>query len=630
MKKSLLLSSFVLIGACVVNVQGQNARPLLPNKAVPILRTLPMNDSNFPSSTATPKPITHKGNSVLASTLVGYTCYELQSNSAAPRNIINYADGTLSFAWTIDDACASGNANRGSGYNHWNGSALVVPGGATIRVETTRTGFSQIAVLPSGVETIFAHNGVPYDFKQSKNTGKGSNTWTGITAGATTILANQGVNQGLWGRIATGGSDGNSIHLLAGYFDGVANGITTPTAYSRSLDGGASWFDQSVMLPGYDSTRTYNGSGEAYAIDAEGATVAIVYGGLDADVILWKSTDNGATFTRTSVDSYAFEPSIDSTGTATDTAQTNDGAVTVVLGSTGTTHVAYSTGLVIVGGFFPTEAGLIYWNDVAKAKVNIPVTLADIDAVANGGNGTNAWEVGQYTSNINPSGASTPPSARYGNRSFLTIPSIAVDGNNVFILFSLVSDGDSTVDGQSFRDLWIVASADGGTTFGKIQNITCTQGEEEFFSSLAKKVDANLHFLYDLDTEPGTNIQNGDPIAASEMRYGKVDKTLVLAGTASCGAQSVYEHNNNVFSIANSYPNPATGLTFFDITMKQNASVTLQIVNSLGQQVYSSSENLSAGRRTLSVDAGNFSNGLYFYTIKSGDAVATGKMTVSK
>ncbi|TAL63026.1 MAG: T9SS type A sorting domain-containing protein [Bacteroidetes bacterium] len=647
MKKLLLISTALLIGTFVVNAQSQRLlKPSMANKGFPILKNLPT-DFQFPSTTTQePAVIPAKSSNVLAGTLLGYTCYELQSNNAAGRQIQHHSDGTLSFIWTIDSVCLSGNAGRGSGYNYWNGTSLLKPTGTVGRIETIRTGFSQIALLGTPQkEVVFAHKGPPsYDFYMSTNASKGSNIWTGINAGATALLPFPGTApaQALWGRIATGGSDGNSIHLIANYFTGAGKdkGITEPTVYSRSLDAGQSWNDQSVMLPGYDSTHTLNGSGETYAIDADITTVAIVYGGLDADVVLWKSTDNGTTFTRTSVDGYAFEPTFDSTSVANDSTQTNDGAVTVVLAPNGTAHVAYSLTYLYrnatddTTSFDPTYAGLIYWNDVAKNKVYIPVTLNDVDCPRNGGNGTNAWEVAKYTSNINANAAPTPPSARYGNRCFLTIPSIAVDGNNVFILFSLVSDGDSTNDGQSYRDIWIIASQDGGVTFGDMQNVTCSLGEEEFFSSLAKRVDANLHYMYDLDTEPGTNIQNGDPIAASEMRYGTIDKAKVLAGTASCNPSApvctsgIEDYETAVFSITGTYPNPANGLTFIDVSMKQNASVSLEIYNSIGGQVYVSSRKLSTGKHTISFDASAYASGLYFYTIKSGDAVVSGKITV--
>ena len=645
MKKLLLISSALLIGTCVVNAQSRlTAKPSIANKAFPVMKNLPTDvQLTFPQTSVSTGSASHKGSNPLSGArLLGYTCYELQSNASSPRNIINHGDGTVSFCWTIDSVCAAGNAGRGAGYNYWNGTALNKPGGTVGRLETIRTGFARIGLLGSGAtskEVIFAHKGSPYDFQMSTNAAKGSGVWTGVTAGATTILTG-GAAAGLWNRIAIGGPSMNSIHLLAGYTDGAEKGIATPTTYSRSTDGGQSWADQSVMLPGYDSTRTLGGSGEAYDIDAQGSTVAVVFGDLDADVTLWKSTDDGATFTRTLIYDYPFIPTIDSVGGATDTAQTSDGAVSVVLGPTGTTHVAYSTMRVVDNGthgdgnfsIFPGDADLIYWNDVAKNKVHIPIAIADVDANTNGGNGTGAWEVGQYTSNINAAAAATPPSARYGNRAFLTIPSIAVDGNNVFILFSLVSDGDSTVDGQSYRDIWVVASADGGATFGKVQNITCTTGEEEFFSSLAKKVDNYLHFTYDDDTEPGTNIQNGDPIAASEERYAVVSKAAVLAGTAQCQAwgNGVLEQFTNVFNISANYPNPASDLTSFDVYMKENANVSFSIVNGLGQVVYANSSRLTSGPHTLTIDASTFSSGLYFYSFKSGDSIVTGKMTVAK
>jgi hypothetical protein len=63
--------------------------------------------------------------------------------------------------------------------------------------------------------------------------------------------------------------------------------------------------------------------------------------------------------------------------------------------------------------------------------------------------------------------------------------------------------------------------------------------------------------------------------------------------------------------------------------MKQNTSVTLEIFNNLGQQVYATTtDKLANGKHTITVDASNFSTGLYFYTVKSGDAVESGKMTV--
>jgi hypothetical protein len=560
--------------------------------------------------------------------LVGTTCYDLQSNNSAGRGIINHGDGTLSFAFTVDDECSSAFANRGSGYNYWNGTSLLYAN-TTSRIETVRTGFSQIGLLGNGSEVIMAHKGPPYGFKMLTNGSKGSGTWTVADVAANDTV---GGELPLWCRIATGGADGNSIHLIANYFTTpVINGMLTPMVYSRSTDAGATWNLKSVMLPGYDTSRYISGSAENYSIDADLNTIAIVHVAIDEDVVLWKSTDNGTTFLRTFVDSFPFAPSIDSTGAPGDMDTTSDGTVSVVLAPNGTTHVAYATVRVEPGGYYPTDAELVYWNDVAKKKIVIPITVGDVDPNINGGNATSAYEVGGATALINNPAAASPPNARYGNRAFLSIPSIAVDGNNVFIIFSLVTDGDSTTDGRSFRDIWVVASQDGGATFGAVQNITCTPQEEEYFGSVAKRVDNYLHILYQADGEPGNSFSNKHVITGNEIRWAVVSKAAVLAGTANCsaGGLGVNEQTTPAFSVSESYPNPTNGMTYFDVTMKQNATVTLEIFNSIGQQVYSSDSKLSVGQHTLSAPAGKFSSGLYFYTIKSENAsVVSGKITV--
>ena len=275
------------------------------------------------------------------------------------------------------------------------------------------------------------------------------------------------------------------------------------------------------------------------------------------------------------------------------------------------------------GGYFPGDIDLVYWNDVAKQKVHIPVATADIDGTLNGGNGNGTYDIGAGTTQFSYTDGSM---CAYGYEGLLNTPSIAVDGSNVYILFSLPRDADSTSNGQSFRDVWIVASADGGVTWGTIQNITCSLGEEEFYPSLAKRVDnTNLHVLFEWDMEPGSIVANSDPAGISEIHYIPVDKASVLAGTASCKLTGVNEQTTDAFSVVQNYPNPTSGATYFNVSMKQNANLQIIVYNNIGQTVYASSRNLSSGKHLLSVDAGSFASGLYFYTIKSGTSSVAGK-----
>ncbi len=90
---------------------------------------------------------------------------------------------------------------------------------------------------------------------------------------------------------------------------------------------------------------------------------------------------------------------------------------------------------------------------------------------------------------------------------------------------------------------------------------------------------------------------------------------------------AVNELENNVFSIGDAYPNPTTGLATISVDLKQNSSLTLDVVNMIGQTVYSTSaSNLSIGTHKFAVDASKLNSGVYFYTIKSKDFQITKKL----
>ncbi len=653
MKK--LLPFFYALLTVPIALKAQNEKltvqPSLANKAIITSKSVSYttHEDGFPNggtnSIATKKhPFTYSTKTPL---IVGYTWYDLQTNSAVGRRIVLHQDGTASFIWTVCDA-GKPYTNRGTGWNYYDGTKLLLPS-VTKRLEpvgaTNRTGFAHTGgLLGNGKECVMAHKADPYDFMLGKNVSKGSAAWTFIPAGATLKgnlvpgFQSGGAKQALWGRIAIGGSDRNSIHLVAGYNPDdktKIKGIIAPLVYSRSTDGGDSWDPQSILLPGYDSTRTIQGDAESHSIDANGDTVAIVIGGLGEDLALWKSTDNGDTWKKTYIDSNIFAPSIDIKGGPTDTVLSNDGSMSVVVDPAGKVHVAYAAERIIENGtkgdgkfgVLFADMALFYWNDVDKKKIEVPITLHMIDGKQNGGNGNGEYEIAKWTLSID---SAAGPSARYGNNALLNKPSIAVEGQNIFILFSLPTDGDSTADGQSYRDVWIIASKDGGTTWGNAQNITCTVGEEEAFACLAKRVNSNLHILYQWDLEPGVALQNFDKDGVNEMHYITVDKAKVLAGTAGCAVDGVYEHENSIFDVSTCYPNPATDVTHFDVSMKQNGTLTIEISNSIGQVVYTNSNKFSMGKHTLTVNTNPFTSGLYFYSIKSENAFVSGKMTLVK
>ncbi len=73
-------------------------------------------------------------------------------------------------------------------------------------------------------------------------------------------------------------------------------------------------------------------------------------------------------------------------------------------------------------------------------------------------------------------------------------------------------------------------------------------------------------------------------------------------------------------------PNPFTASTALSYKLKQSEKVSLSIYNHLGQIVYQEEEQQPQGKQQLIWNAERYPEGVYYYRLKVGDAVANGKM----
>lgn len=568
-------------------------------------------------------------------TLLGETNYDLQSNSSINRRILRHSDSTMSVVWTVSTGTVgNGFPDRGTGYSYFDGSAWSAY--AFSRIEPTRTGFANIGILGTNQEISMSHLDDPHGFERGISTAKGSGSWTFDSVRSATPAIPSAYKHSLWGRLATGGSDGNTVvHLISNYSDttSILNGVRSPMIYSRSTDGGATWPITGIALPDYDSTLIYISSAEDYAIDASGDNVVVLAGGLGEHVVLWKSTDNGDNFTKTFVDSFIFAPRYEYNIPLDSTYGTNDGSLTVVLDNNGNTHVAFAYSEVGRDSafidtdnpqgaiFVPGSIGLIYWNEITDSLISIPIDTADVEM-----NHNDVYDIGGYTTNVD--GSTGAPAARYGNNSILHKPSIAVDNSgNIFIIFSMPQDADTTADGQGFRDIWVVASADSGQSWTKVQNITCSKAVEEAFASLAKNVDTDLHIVYQEDSEPGTALTNDDADGLNFIKYLQVNAASVLNGTASvCGTAAINELDNELFVVGQNTPNPFNRSTQISVILNKSTDVNFVLHDVLGKKIMETYyPNVSTGELLISINNENL-KGMYFYTIKAGNYSITKKM----
>ncbi len=103
---------------------------------------------------------------------------------------------------------------------------------------------------------------------------------------------------------------------------------------------------------------------------------------------------------------------------------------------------------------------------------------------------------------------------------------------------------------------------------------------------------------------------------------GIVLKTTNAGGTSFEGVNedSYFSHSLNV------QPNPFTNSTTIQYELKQSEKVTLIIYDFLGKQVYQTNQYQQQGNQQLQWNADGYVDGVYYYRLQVGDAIANGKM----
>ncbi len=86
------------------------------------------------------------------------------------------------------------------------------------------------------------------------------------------------------------------------------------------------------------------------------------------------------------------------------------------------------------------------------------------------------------------------------------------------------------------------------------------------------------------------------------------------------------------YSLLQNYPNPFNPSTKIEFSLPVEGNVTLKIFNLLGEEVRTliSNELISAGKHSVTFDAGNLATGIYIYRLQSGDFAGNKKMILLK
>ncbi|MGD1845962.1 MAG: T9SS type A sorting domain-containing protein [Salibacteraceae bacterium] len=462
-------------------------------------------------------------------TTIGTTTYDLQTNTAIQRRIINYPNGDISVAWTYSNN--NDWSTRGTGYNFFDGSSWGA--NPTAPLESVRTGWPSLSPLGANGEIVISHDPANDVLIQSERGTAGSGSWNETALSPLTA--------GLWNKMTTGGTNNNTVHLI---------GLTTPTnitfgtpgvpfngmdgalLYYRSQDGGQTWDITDLQLPMLDSVHYVGIDADAYSIDARGNTVAVIVATLGAGVQMWKSTDNGSNWTRTSVvtppqwrfdDATTFIPAVfDSAWYG------SDGSCHVLIDNSDQVHVWFGRQFVNnenLGdgqlGFYPFQNGIEYWNETWGDRE--PLTIAG--ALDGDGNGAISIPDQSWLASYRFSGLAGYPTAGIDN------------SGNIYMTYVAV---DETADNlaQNYRRIYGVMSSDGGCSWSNPVDFTADpihDFDECVYASMARRVDSKAHLVYQRDFEPGLAV-NGDedPVVTNDIIYMSVDVTDFSSTSAVC------------------------------------------------------------------------------------------------
>jgi hypothetical protein len=581
---------------------------------------------------------------------IGTTYYDLQTNASPGRRVMLNADGSISAVWTTSPNVTSGYPDRGSGYNYSDGSSFLASRGQKLE-STGRSGWPNIMLLDDGTEGVLAHESNTGGFLFSKNSSKGStafNTGSAILDDVSEINIDR---VPIWGRsVATNGK----IHVISNYWFSTANniplvtrnGVESPTTYSRINQADGSVEVSHILLPGYDSTLYSSGGGDNYAMDAKGDVIAILIGGLGDPVSLWKSEDNGQTWTYTDVDNLPYkgarrDQELIISG---DTMFTNDGSLDVLIDASGMVHAFYGRGR-IVGGisdagdstffFFPAQTALMHWTE-GDTEPAICGGMIDFD-----GDGTLTVSTETFSAlDANSNLTGTLNSAtRTGATSLVTMPSASIDANgNLFVVYSAPTELDLHFLNANFRDILVTYSTDGGASWNGPQNITQARQLEDNFPCVAKSSDDFLHLIWQQDNTPGTNLQNHSitagthPAEENKIMYAAVPLTDILNDVLGQNTVSTPQINKKaeVFVVGQNQPNPFTETSDVIIYLRESGALNLTVTDVLGNVVNEGDLGvLGAGNHTISIDANGLTSGVYFYTLSTKDHSVTKKMQVN-
>jgi len=630
MKRILLLTfvmGFVLSSFAQRATVSQDMRTV---KAKQIKTTLETNNFSHEVITSTVSDLVDPDEE-----FVGTTYYDLQTNSSMQNRIYIYGDGTMGTIYTFGLEFP-GFSDRGTGYNYFDGSSW--GSFSTERIEGDRTGWPAYAPWGENGEIIVSHysGAATAGLAISRRTDKGStDEWTLLDFHSPEPDAEY-----LWPRMTTGGINNSVMHVVAITMPAANGGISYEDLdgailYSRSEDGGDTWSIEHELFNEMSSEFYTHFNGDTYDVQADGDNVAILYGDSWTDMGLMKSTDGGDTWTQTIIWEHPYQMFDPAAPIVTNMFYCADGSHSLDFDQSGKVHVVFGINAATCdgtwpGSWYPGVGGIGYWNEDRATFSGDTMALCPYSDCEYSELVEDYSLIG-WTQDLNGNDTIDVEDAldlATYYLGFSSMPQIHIDDQNqMFVVYSSITESyTGGLANQTFRHLWCRTSPN-GEWWGSFTDLTSSLAHvyhECVWPSIAAYSDENIYLTYQFDEEPGMHVRGDeDPASENTITFMAVNKEEIWT--------SVEENTIPIFDydVAQNYPNPFTRTSIVKVNVRQSTPLTLEVVNMMGQQVYTVDAGIAnPGMNQITIDGSKLTTGVYFYTVRAGETTITKKMIV--
>ena len=616
-QQDVIQPSFSLSDIPQVDVEARVAKPM-PTKSVDGFTESPQ----MPFSIEGTSGVEHIQTRALVveRQIIGLTQYDLQTNASIDDRLVGGGDA-LSAGWIMSLELTPF-SDRGTGYNFNNGSLWGEQ--PYERIESVRVGWPSLVHTESGLEVSVTHPGIDTPLWMASREIGSDGAWAEME------IPSDGPFGNLWPRIAVGGPDGNTLHVICvstpvGNGGELYQGQDGAMLYYRSMDAGSTW--EQASFPQLDTTSFTGFDGDTYAIHARDGVVAFAVFNDFMDTFVMISEDNGDNWEYVPVIDFPVDNYMVDDGLPIDGGEDfdGDGIFQEYLNSDGSgdVHVdQYGQVHVVFGGmyymdadttdgttsYFPGTNGLEYWNQSFDVDSSLTIAYAyDID-----GSGTLDLEDDIAAYFVSLAG----------------IPSIASSDNaDLFVTYSAIRE-DYTTGSQNYRHLYVVNSNDNGSTWNTDDACDLTpdldfDGYESVFASLSPDVSDYLDIIYQRDFEPGLHVRGDlDPVDLNDI----VHLRLAVADLGDCadiefedwvGIAEPFSDGDVVI-----YPNPAS--SSIEIVIDRAGSHNVRILDLNGRIIREWATSSMVER----VNITDFASGVYIVEVSQGDAHSVYRLAV--